>query len=97
MMSTPDLVLEYPGCNRSNNVVSFSRNVVLRGHLFSLNSVAKPRILSVRADDVLRSLQLLCAIACHRRESTHLQRLRAVFWNHAVYVPDLPSLERTVR
>src|SRR5271166_738299 len=46
----------------SNNVVSFSRNVVLRDHLFSLNSVSKPRMLSVRADYVLSSLQLRCSI-----------------------------------
>jgi hypothetical protein len=39
------------------------------------------------ADFVARTGPLLCAIACHRRESTHLQRLRAVLWNHAVYVP----------
>jgi hypothetical protein len=42
----------------SNNVVSFSRYVVLRNHLFSLNSVSKPRTLSVRADYVFRSLQV---------------------------------------
>src|ERR1700730_996500 len=42
----------------SNNVVSFSRNVVLRVLLFSLNSVLKPRMLSVRADYVLNSLHL---------------------------------------
>jgi hypothetical protein len=48
-----------PGCFRfSINVVSFSRNVVL-SPLFSLNSVSKPRILSVRADYVLSSLQLV--------------------------------------
>src|ERR1700746_1632675 len=40
----------------SSNVVSFSRNVVLRGLLFSLNSVLKPRMLSVRAVYVLSSL-----------------------------------------
>ena len=42
----------------SNNVVSFSRNVVLRDPLFSINSVSKPRMLSVRTVYVLRSLQL---------------------------------------
>jgi len=42
----------------SSNVVSFSRNVVLRGLLFSLNSVLKPRMLSVRADYVLSPLHL---------------------------------------
>jgi hypothetical protein len=31
----------------SLNVVSFSRNLVLRGSLFSLNSVSNPRMLSV--------------------------------------------------
>src|SRR5271166_4559332 len=41
-----------------NNVVSFSRNVVLRDHLFLLNSVSKPRMLSVRAVYVLSPLQL---------------------------------------
>src|SRR5438132_9367217 len=44
----------------SNNVVSFSRNVVLRDHLFSVNLVSKPRMLSVRGDYVLSSLQLVC-------------------------------------
>ena len=43
----------------SNNVVSFSRNVVLSDPLFSLNSVSKPRMLSVRADYVLSSLQVV--------------------------------------
>jgi hypothetical protein len=43
----------------SNNVVSFSRNVVLRGASFSLNLVLKPRMLSVPADYVLGSLQLV--------------------------------------
>jgi len=42
----------------SSNVVSFSRNVVLRVLLFSLNSVLKPRMLSVRAVYVLSPLQL---------------------------------------
>src|SRR5208337_4834170 len=42
----------------SNNVVSFSRNVVLRELLFSLNSVSKPRMLSVRTVYVLSSLHL---------------------------------------
>jgi len=37
------------------------------------------------ADFAARTGPLLCAIACRRRESTHLQRLRAVLWNHAVY------------
>jgi hypothetical protein len=48
-----------PGCNRflfSNNVVSFSRSVVLSAPLFPLNPVLKTRMLSVRADYVLRSL-----------------------------------------
>jgi hypothetical protein len=43
----------------SNNVVSFSRNVVLRGLSFSINVVPKPRMLSVRAVYVLSSLQLV--------------------------------------
>src|SRR5271165_2339533 len=42
----------------SNNVVSFSRNVVLRDPLFSLNSVSNPRMLSVRTVYVLSSLHL---------------------------------------
>ena len=42
----------------SINVVSFSRNLVLRGLLFSNNVVPKPRILSVRTVYVLSSLQL---------------------------------------
>jgi hypothetical protein len=42
----------------SINVVSFSRNVVLRDPLFSLNSVSNPRMLSVRTVYVLSSLQL---------------------------------------
>jgi hypothetical protein len=41
----------------SINVVSFSRNVVLRGLLFSLNSVPKPRMLSVRTVYVLSSYE----------------------------------------
>jgi hypothetical protein len=52
MWSSPDVGLF------SNNVVSFSRNVVLRGFLFSLNVVPKPRMLSVRSDYVLSSLHL---------------------------------------
>ena len=43
----------------SSNVVSFSPNVVLRDPLFSLNSVSKPRMLSVSADYVLSPLQLV--------------------------------------
>jgi len=50
MWSSPDVVGLF-----SNNVVSFSRNVVLSDPLFSLNSVSKPRMLSVRADYVLSS------------------------------------------
>jgi hypothetical protein len=47
------------GCNRFPiNVVSFSHNVVLRNPLFSINSVSKPRMLSVRAVYVLSSLQI---------------------------------------
>jgi hypothetical protein len=42
----------------SNNVVSFSRNVVLSGPSFSNNVVWKRAMLSVRADYVLSSLQL---------------------------------------
>jgi hypothetical protein len=41
----------------SNNVVSFSRNVVLSDASFSLNLVLKPRMLSVRAVYVLRSYE----------------------------------------
>ncbi len=53
MWSSPDVVGLF-----SNNVVSFSRNVVLRDHLFSVNLVSKPRMLSVRTVYVLGSLQL---------------------------------------
>jgi hypothetical protein len=53
MWSSPDVVGLF-----SNNVVSFSRNVVLRDPLFSLNSVSKPLMLSVRADYVLSSPQV---------------------------------------
>src|SRR5260221_3854501 len=53
MWSSPDVVGLF-----SNNVVSFSRNVVLRDHLFSVNLVSKPRMLSVRTVYVLSSLQL---------------------------------------
>ena len=42
----------------SNNVVSFSSNVVLRGFLFSINVVSNPRMLSVLGVYVLGSLQL---------------------------------------
>ena len=54
MWSSPDVVGLF-----SNNVVSFSRNVVLRGLLFSINLVSKPRMLSVRGDYVLSSLQVV--------------------------------------
>ena len=54
MWSSPDVVGLF-----SNNVVSFSRNVVLRDHLFSVNLVSKPRMLSVRTVYVLGSLQLV--------------------------------------
>ena len=53
MWSSPDVVGLF-----SNNVVSFSSNVVLRGLLFSINLVSKPRMLSVRGDYVLSSLHL---------------------------------------
>src|SRR5260221_4533735 len=53
MWSSPDVVGLF-----SNNVVSFSRNVVLRDILFSVNLVSKPRMLSVRTVYVLGSLQL---------------------------------------
>ena len=53
MWSSPDVIGLF-----SNNVVSFSSNVVLRDHLFSLNSVSKPRMFSIRAVYVLSSLQL---------------------------------------
>jgi hypothetical protein len=43
----------------SNNVVSFSRNVVLSGPWFSINMVRKSRMLSVRAIYVLSSLHLI--------------------------------------
>jgi hypothetical protein len=54
----------------SLNVVSFSRDVVLRVLLFSLNSVLKPRMLSVRADYVLSSLQLGSATRAPKRKPT---------------------------
>ena len=53
MWPRPDVIGLFP-----INVVSFSRNMVLRDHLFSLNSVLKPRILSVRTVYVLSSLQV---------------------------------------
>ena len=53
MWSSPDVIGLF-----SNNVVSFSHNVVLRRLLCSLNSVSKPRMLSVRAVYVLSSPQL---------------------------------------
>ena len=53
MWSSPDILGLF-----SNNVVSFSRNVVLSGPIFSINVVWKPRMLSVRAVYVLSSLQL---------------------------------------
>jgi hypothetical protein len=43
----------------SINVVSFSRNVVLSGPSFSINSVPKLRMLSVRVDYVLSSLHVI--------------------------------------
>ena len=54
MWSSPDVVGLF-----SINVVSFSRNVVLSDPLFSLNSVSKLRILSVRTVYVLNSLQVV--------------------------------------
>jgi hypothetical protein len=54
MWSSPDILGLF-----SINVVSFSRNVVLSGPSFSLNSVSKPRMLSVLADYVLSSLQII--------------------------------------
>ena len=53
MWSSPDVIGLF-----LNNVVSFSRNVVLSGLSFSVNVVPKPRMLSVRADYVLSSLHL---------------------------------------
>jgi len=55
----------------SLNVVSFSRNVVLSDPLFSLNSVSKPRMLSVRADYVLSSLQVTILIE-ERPDGVHI-------------------------
>ena len=52
----------------SFNVVSFSSNVVLRGLLFSLNSVPKPPMLSVRADYVLSSLHIALVAELGRGE-----------------------------
>ena len=48
MWSSPDVIRSV-----SINVVSFSRNVVLSGLSFSLNSVSQPRMLLVRAVYVL--------------------------------------------
>src|SRR5271165_4296781 len=59
MWSSPDVVGLF-----SNNVVSFSSNVVLRGPLFSINLVSKPRMLSVRSDYVLSSLQVALGTIC---------------------------------
>ena len=50
MWSSPDVLGLF-----SNNVVSFSRNVVLTGPSFSPNVVRKRAMLSVRADYVLSS------------------------------------------
>jgi hypothetical protein len=55
MWSSPDVIGLF-----SNNVVSFSRNVVLSGLSFSLNVVWKRAMLSVRAVYVLSSPQLVC-------------------------------------
>jgi hypothetical protein len=52
-------------------VVSFSRNVVFRGLLFSINVVSKLRMLSVRAVYVLSSLQLNEA-ASRSRSAAHV-------------------------
>ena len=62
----------------STNVVSFSRNVVLRGLLFSLNSVSKPRMLSVRADYVLSSLHVALNLAqiAHAKSGTRILLLK---------------------
>jgi hypothetical protein len=54
MWSSPDVVGLF-----SINVVSFSRNVVLSGPLFSLNVVWKRAMLSVRIVYVLSLLHLL--------------------------------------
>ena len=53
MWSSPDVVGLF-----SNNVVSFSHNVVLNDLLFSLNVVWKQRILSVRIVYVLSSYEV---------------------------------------
>jgi hypothetical protein len=52
MWSSPDVVGLF-----SINVVSFSRNVVLRGLLFSLKVVWKRAMFSVRGDYVLSSYE----------------------------------------
>ena len=49
----------------ANNVVSFSSNVVPEGRLFSINSVSKPRMLSVPAVYVLGPLHLKTARECN--------------------------------
>src|SRR5208337_3926095 len=72
MWSSPDVVGLF-----SNNVVSFSSNVVLSDPLFSLNSVWKPRMLSVRADYVLSSLQL-SMLRRHLEELGHGYKLSEI-------------------
>jgi hypothetical protein len=62
----------------SNNVVSFSRNVVLRDYLFSVNVVRKSRMLSVRAVYVLSSLQVGTVL----KPEDHIQRAQAS-WREA--------------
>jgi hypothetical protein len=52
MWSSPDVVGLF-----SNNVGPFSRNVVLRGLLFSLKVVWKRAMFSVRGDYVLSSYE----------------------------------------
>jgi hypothetical protein len=63
----------------SNNVVSFSRNLALSDHLFSLNSVPKPRTLSVRAVYVFSSLHLSVRFFRKNFRITQDQILRKIF------------------
>src|SRR4029077_2296606 len=65
MWSSPDVIGLF-----SNNVVSFSRNVVLSGTLFSRNVVWKRAMLSVRAVYILSSYSYLFRTA--RRKTGQL-------------------------
>src|SRR5271165_7301496 len=59
----------------SNNVVSFSSNVVLSGPSFSLNSVSKPRMFLVRTVYVLSSLYICLRFGIRRHPLSSAERL----------------------